>query len=465
MPDDKIDANPATTSVMVSSRGDTERISYIRATLSEIRMLVDYVAASSVRTLDDIKIYDPESNPPAELNAGQLLLRLDEIEARTTNQSYTPSDLALIQVTRDALGRLVRPSSGLTIAYTALVIGNRRGRKSESRATLAQQAYPGLVSTAIAHRWGQRILLVIALIVTITAVWESAKVALGKSLLQNLAALRAQQAVIAQEKTRLEATLDKLPEGTLTSDTMTDHGQVVLAAFALCDRSKALAYDLRTDNLPKDDSGNPLHLSNSPLVRDVCGRDSIIAKNIGIAHDDIIEYRNDWPGMMGSEFNLGRQIGSNDCHLLGCRSTPRVVLNKDASDVEFVVAPTLLVWGNYILPVIFGFLGAVIFVILDFFGKIRDNRLEPRDSILSWIRLVLGLVTGSAVGLFFSAYSPPQAATGAPVTGTADLIESLTLSASGVAFLAGFGVEGVFTMLESLVGRVFSSEQSPSRVA
>jgi hypothetical protein len=68
---------------------------------------------------------------------------------------------------------------------------------------------------------------------------------------------------------------------------------------------------------------------------------------------------------------------------------------------------------------------------------------------------VLGLVTGSAVGLFFSTYGPPPSATG---TGT-DLIGSLTLSAAAVAFLAGFGVEGVFNMLESLVSRLFASEQ------
>ena len=444
-------------SLVVSTPGDAERVSYIRAALSEIRMLLDYVAASSVRTLDEVKIYDPGSNPPMELNAGRLLLRLDEIEARTTDQSYTPSDLALIQIVRDALGRLVRPSSGLTVAYTALVVGNRRGRGSVSRATLAQQAYPGLVSTAKAHRWAQQVLLVIAVIATVAAVWESAKVALGKSLLQNLAGLRAQQTVIAQEITRLEATLDKLPEGALTPDTMLDHGRVVLAAFALCERSKALAYYLRV-GVPKDDNGNPLRLSNSPLVRDVCGRDSVLAKNIAIAHDDIIQYRTYWPGMVGSVFDLIGQVASIPCHLLGCRSAPKVALSKGEDDVEFLVAPTLLVWGNYILPVIFGFLGAVIFVILDFFGKIRDSRLGPRDNVLSWIRLVLGLVTGAAVGLFFTAYTPPQLATGAPATGTADLIASLTLSASGVAFLAGFGVEGVFTMLESLVGRVFASE-------
>jgi hypothetical protein len=442
---------------------ELDRVNHLRAMLSEIRMLVDYVAASSTRTLDDLKIHDPGSAPPAELNSGQLLLRLDEVEARAAEQAYNPSDLALIQIARDALGRLIRPASGLTVAYTAMVVGNRRGKRSESRATFAQQAYPGFRSGATVHRWAQRALLVIAVLVTLTAVWESAKVALGKSLLQNLASLRVEQSKIAEEKAQLETTLDRLPEGGLTPDTATNNGHITLAAFGLCDRSKALAYYLGGGVMPTDDDERhtPLSLSSSPLVRQVCGRDTVLAVNLGIAHADLRQYRTYWPGMVGSVFNLVGQVASVPCDLWGCRAIPQVVLAKGQDDVEFVVTPMLLVWGNYILPVIFGFLGAAIFVILDFFGKIRESRLDPRDNFLSWIRLVLGLVTGSAVGLFFSAYGPPPSMTGA----AADLTGSLTLSASGVAFLAGFGVEGVFTMLESLVGRVFASQENtgPSR--
>jgi hypothetical protein len=33
----------------------------------------------------------------------------------------------------------------------------------------------------------------------------------------------------------------------------------------------------------------------------------------------------------------------------------------------------LTMWGNYMLPVIFGLLGILVFVILDFYGKIRDS--------------------------------------------------------------------------------------------
>jgi hypothetical protein len=276
-------------------------------------------------------------------------------------------------------------------------------------------------------------------------------------LLQNLQTLRAQQTAIANEKSQLETTLDKLPDGPLTPTTIVDRGQIVLAAFALCDRRKALYYYLKGEMIPRDDDGNqsPLHISNSPQVRSVCERDAVLATNLGIAHSDIVQYRTYWPGMVGSVFDLVGLIASRPCQLLGCALPPRILSDKAQSDVEFVVAPILLVWGNYILPVIFGFLGASIFVILDFFGKIRDARLNPRDNFLSWIRLVLGLVTGSAVGLFYSTHGPPASATDA----TTDLIGSLSLSASGVAFLAGFGVEGVFSLLESLVTRVFASEQ------
>lgn len=44
---------------------------------------------------------------------------------------------------------------------------------------------------------------------TCFAVWESAKVALGKALLQNLQDLRAQQVQLSIEKAKLEADRDR----------------------------------------------------------------------------------------------------------------------------------------------------------------------------------------------------------------------------------------------------------------
>jgi hypothetical protein len=38
----------------------------------------------------------------------------------------------------------------------------------------------------------------------------------------------------------------------------------------------------------------------------------------------------------------------------------------------------------------------------------------------------------------------------------------LTLSASGIAFLAGYGADGFFRLMDALITRLFSLDQKPS---
>ena len=304
---------------------------------------------------------------------------------------------------RDMLNEMARPASSLTVAYTALVTGSLRSKDAESRARLASQAYGGMISTAYWHRRTQQVFLGVAVIITLLAVRESSKVALGRDYMRNLANLQSQQVSTAAEKTRLEGMLRR--------------------ALELCPDGKVLS-----EYLKQPDIDPPLRAQ----VHDVCGRDYVLAKNFGIVHDQLKVYKTNWREMGGT---LSSDKNAGD-------------------DVEFVIGPQLTMWGNYLLPVIFGFLGVLVFVIVDFYDKIRDSRLDPRDYRLSLIRLVLGLVTGSCIGLFYSA-TPPTDARAAQSAASA-----LSLSASGIAFLAGYGVEGVFKMLEDLVSRVFVTQQS-----
>jgi hypothetical protein len=191
--------------------------------------------------------------------------------------------------------------------------------------------------------------------------------------------------------------------------------------FSLCDRQNALANYFKQQNID---------LALRAQVHDICGRDFVLAKNFGIVHDQLRQYEKNWWEMAG----------------------PLASPTDGQDDVEFIIGPALTMWGNYMLPVIFGFLGILVFVIVDFYSKIRDSRLDPRDYRLSVIRLVLGLVTGSCIGLFYSATAPTEASP------TESVAAALSLSASGIAFLAGYGVEGVFNMLEQLVNRVFVAQ-------
>ncbi len=107
-----------------------------------------------------------------------------------------------------------------------------------------------------------------------------------------------------------------------------------------------------------------------------------------------------------------------------------------------------------VLPLYYGFLGAGAAVVRNIWGKMRDSLLSPRDIILSWGQLALGAVIGVSIGLITPSGVGTQSAAG--------LASSVTLTPSALSFIAGFGVEGVFVMLESLIKRVFNIPEPKS---
>jgi hypothetical protein len=104
--------------------------------------------------------------------------------------------------------------------------------------------------------------------------------------------------------------------------------------------------------------------------------------------------------------------------------------------------------GNYLLPILYGALGSVGFVLRRLNRQLADFLLMPRDLRANKIRITLGIVMGACIGLFVN--SSVGAATSTGLGGAA-----VTLSASGIAFLAGYGVEAVFKMFDTLINHVF----------
>ena len=394
------------------------RSAYERSVLSEIRMLLDYVASCGTLDLSALSVQNPE-RPKEALSAGEILVWLDQIETDLRNRQHLrDADFAFLQLVRDAVSRLARPATGLTVAFTALVTGSRRSPGSESRATLAEEAYPALLGAARFMRLNSHAIPVMAILCTMLAIWVATEVAFGKAILGNLDGLRAQQTSISAEKVRLEEALDK--ETDVTPKLLLISGgnePKVLPSklFALCDRPDANAFYLRkmapdvplpvhpgTPNATRGDrTAEELKLYTSPEQRDVCERDILLAGSIFIVHQELSDFESDWPSMIGGVFALPAGISSSAAWVRskfssaraepsgGTREAPD---NKDKhEDVEFRAAPLLLVWGNYVLPIIFGLLGALMFVILDLYSKLKESRLDPRDNALSWLRLVLGL--------------------------------------------------------------------------
>ena len=207
----------------------------------------------------------------------------------------------------------------------------------------------------------------------------------------------------------------------------------------------------------------------SPAEQDICDRDLNLASTFGLFYHGLQTYRTNWPSLVGRSFEVVELAADGTLYVIlyiprllyqvhqkifGPADVKEALPPPTGDDYEWIVVARLLVMGNYVLPVVFSFLGAIAFVMVDYFAKVRGGLLAPRDLPLASVRLVLGLLVGACIGLIYSSGVPvAQAPTSTPTVGA--LVSALSLSASGIAFLAGFGVDAVFSMLESLVRRVF----------
>jgi hypothetical protein len=256
---------------------------------------------------------------------------------------------------------------------------------------MARDAFGGLISSSFWHRWTQRGFLGLALLVTLLAVRESSNVALGRAYMQTLADLRAQQANLALERAQVERLATPIEEPDELIDKTNAH-RLTLSAFSLCDRKYALAAYFAKDQVyipsrPPNPIGqgdqvqkiakynpveaaqdkNQLEVNGSESEREICGRDYALQTNIQIAHDALRRYAASWTEILGPAamtVQIARGFSKADA---GQQHDDELSLNDGRKqDIEYILGPVLLVWGKYILPVIFGLLGTLVFVILDF---------------------------------------------------------------------------------------------------
>jgi len=123
------------------------------------------------------------------------------------------------------------------------------------------------------------------------------------------------------------------------------------------------------------------------------------------------------------------------------------------SALEQMAAAVTSVFSIYVVPMMFGLLGTLAGLVRAITCKVRESTLSPRDHRLFFATIPLGVVAGLTVGLIFSSpatYS--QTVTGLP--------QSITLSAAAFAFLAGYGADSFFVMIDNLLKRIFAVDKS-----
>jgi hypothetical protein len=458
------------------------RIAYIGTLIAELRLLVRAISNDPNKTLTSLRMayQTTSSGAPEILTSDRVLKLVSEIEDDPKKQMQLES-IAFLQSVRDALVAMTRPVTGLSLAYTTLVAGAQRKSDAESSFQLAAQAYGLLERRAKWHRRFVWVLLALGVTFTVLAAWEATKAALGKSLLQNMDVLRAQQATIMTEKLKLETNLDK-PASDSDLLVASDERKLIPSSWLpLCDRYRNRLMIIKINHIewPLQDNADSPRLASSPAERELCGRDIVLARNIAIVHQEMLFFLQSWTGMVGEPFTgIGKFLPSTrqfdtfceysleTTELRNISTTKPLADNprmQSVCDLEFVIAPILQVTTNYTMPMLFGTIGSLLFVLVDHFTKLRTNTLAPNDLSLMPLRLILGVVIAACVCLLITSYAAPSVSppgSGGTLTAAGTLVASLTLSASGLAFLAGFGAEAVFNLLQNLIERVFVAEKA-----
>jgi hypothetical protein len=91
---------------------------------------------------------------------------------------------------------------------------------------------------------------------------------------------------------------------------------------------------------------------------------------------------------------------------------------------------------QFVLPVLFGTIGALTYVLRTTSDQIRSFTFSTTSPIRNWVRVLLGALMGVVIGLF------------------SGISHQISLPPLAVAFLAGYGVEAVFSIFDGFITRM-----------
>jgi len=442
--------------------------------LSEVYLLIDHISGRWDKRLTD----------------GGLVKAVCEIGwPPTGTEVQQAAQAAVLLSAKDQLNSAARPASGATIAFTLLVSGednvdhNRRnstvlslwrrvsGQMRErsppvdsvsaraanngegaappgapvnwiwsgnppSRLSLARLAYPGLVSPAKWFKWAIRVIIVLLLIWLMATCLLSWDIAAGHAIFVRVEALRVQESQYDAQIKAIEAESSKRSASTPTQGARSPDIGIFLERN--CRWQRLITPPLKADE-------NSEYFSSVDELR-LCNQLARTRLEYAVSRQDLAGWLADWRYWLSG---WASRLCSNKC-----LPVPNSSANLPEEQTNEQWGAILLeVLASAVLPLCYGFLGAGAAVVRDLWGKMKDSLLSPRDLTLALGQLALGAVIGACIGLFVSpSGNSPQGSTG--------LLGTVVLSASALSFIAGFGVEGVFVALESLIKRVFNIPQA-----
>jgi hypothetical protein len=208
----------------------------------------------------------------------------------------------------------------------------------------------------------------------------------------------------------------------------------------------------QTDELLKDISPNVVRLSENyfQLAKQTAGRtltqDEIPAsQKIGTDSDSLVStakriihnaYLLDFLALSHKSYDTSKEDSNAQWFEKANYALNLVHLAQDQAflsqeNINLIIG----VLTSFFLPILFGAIGAVAYVIRLISDQIRTNTFSESSPIRHVMRVTLGALMGLVIGLF------------------GGLSPQISLPPLAFAFLAGYGVEAVFSMFDGMIDR------------
>jgi hypothetical protein len=441
---------------------------------SEVHLLLDNISANPEVTIATLTERARPKGLPSD-----WIEQICEITWPRRDGQSDPDELAkqaaLLIKTRDYLNGLAKPASGATIAFTLMVTQDtdtkaRRRKRAESgsvrtpsRASLAAEAYPDLVEKARNFRVmlkGTLIFSAAVLLVTLLISWY---LAIGNAALADYGAART--ALIEAELRAGAAQSGLYQAAEETQQTAAPPGRQAPAATGGTTRRPTRVATRGTAPQPAAPATGgtttqpaatgaaataappPASGATAPQAPQPAPPDALTG-GLGLDNGYAIH-------PCTARNKTYRSSDLRDACLQRMMQAERFLAMRQGLDNWAIGAePETASWlasllGAGMLPVLYGFLGAIASVVRTLSRKIKGSLLSPRDVQLTFQQLALGAVIGACISLFIT----PGSGTGET---SMSLLGPVALSTSAVSFVAGFGVESVFQALEALIARIFN---------
>jgi len=466
-------------SVATRKDGNFDELIFKRE-LNEVYLLLDFISGrhdAHIWNLDvDIPVKGDTNRKETAFDLYRLISTMRYPPSGSSDTEDKAYNATVLLYVKDKLNNIAAPARGMTIAYTYLYLAEElppmvdpgdasassASIQGQTKATVARDAFPGLARSARRLRWKRNCISVVGSVAFVIAVYLLCWTVYGSVIIKRFEEDR-QSALDLEKNIATQLVADKTAgTGGVTRVCCWDKvGALSPAAQALCGNwsyfqaryakaiadageyamdSRLLTFFLPTAKVqPKPQESSQCQgcgacsaktAGDSNKAAGASAANAPSAENAGNSAITTSTARETAASALSSQ--TARRVSADDFR------------QEDVQSVGLIVS----VYSTYVLPLCFGFVGTVASFLRDTGNKALLSTLAPRDESLAGVRLLLGAIAGIAVGLF---YSPTQSAQ--QVTSGFGV---LTLSASAIAFVAGYAADVFFNFLDNLSVRLFN---------